>query len=67
MDSFDWVEIVCAVLVGNGLTAWFAWSLVTITKLERSGGSAKDAPWVALIGAATPGLVIAAGGYLLRA
>lgn len=65
-DAFDWLVMVSAALVGNGLTAWFIHSIWTITKLEKIGGKPSEAPWPALFGVIIPGLVGIAGGLILK-
>lgn len=67
MDAFEWVKIVSAVLVGNALTGWFAYCAWRVTRNEKMGIAPSRGPVIYLIGMIIPGLVMIAGGLLLRA
>jgi hypothetical protein len=56
-----------AVLAANGLTLWFVYSAWTVSKIEKAGGSASDAPWTALLGLIIPCLFVAGCALALRA
>lgn len=67
MDSFEWVKVVGAVLVGNGMTAMFAYCAWKVTRNERAGIEPSRGPVKYLFGLMIPPLVIAATGLLLKA
>lgn len=50
----DFGTAITAGLAVNMLTAWFIYGAWTVTKVEKQGGKASDAPWLALLGLITP-------------
>lgn len=66
MDAFEWVKVVSAVLAGNLLTLWWAYSAYRVTQNERAGIEPSRGPMIYLVGLIIPPLVVAAGGYLLK-
>lgn len=66
MDFNDWFNAIGAVLTANLLTIWFGHSLWVVSRVEKLGMKAKDAPWHALFGIIIPPLIATVTAYMVK-
>lgn len=67
MNVDEWLKVLTAVIVGNALTVWWAYSLWRVTQNEHKGIAPHRGPLIYLIGLAVPPLAALVGALLLRA
>lgn len=66
MDAFEWLKVLSAVVAGNALSLWWAYSAYRITRNEQSGIEPSRGPLIYLIGMIAAPLTMFVGGYLLK-